>query len=143
MFREGEFTSFVARLRHPRDATATPLADAEVHALRALVFATAGADGASQKVRAEVTEALRLDPLEPRALYLQRTWLHEAVTDVEGPKRLIARHPDDAIAWALLMLARAARHEPQEAAEALEQLRRIQGAPGPAINLDLRLARPD
>lgn len=150
VFREGKFTTFQLRLPPPPDqVVATPLADAQVHALRALLFATAGdvrtADertAAEKKVRAEVAEALRLNPLEPSAIYLKRVWLREDTLDIEVPKKLIARQPTDPTGWLLLALARQERGEREEALEAIEELTPLLGG-SPTGDLELRVARPD
>jgi hypothetical protein len=150
VFREGQFATFQLRLPPPPDdVVATPLVDAQVHALRALLFATAGDartpdERASEgrKVRVEVAEALRLDPLEPSAIYLKRLWLREDTLDIEVPKKLIARRPTDPMGWLLLAVARKERGENEEAVEALEELSPLLGG-SPTGDLELRVARPD
>jgi hypothetical protein len=142
-FRNSQFEAFRTKLPPVSlEAQATPLVDAQVHALRALLFATK-TEPRSDLARAEVTEALRLDPSQVAAVYVQRAVLHDEETDVELPKRLIARHPQDPMAWLLLARARAFRHETDEAREAWEEMRRFAGPPNGDIDVELRVARPD
>jgi hypothetical protein len=142
-YREGAFESFKTRLPPESwEAQAQPLADADVHALRALLFATT-TEPRPELARAEVAEALRLDGTQVTASYVQRVFLGDDETDLELPKRLIARHPGDPMAWLLLARARTRRHETVEAQEAWEEARRYGGTPDDPVDVELRLARPD
>lgn len=143
VFHRGKFTSFRGRLPPaPFEPIATPLADADVHAVRAVLFAT----GPSQRrdlARAEVVEAVRLDPTNVLAVYVDRELLGGDASDVELPKHLIAAHPASATAWLLLAHAREARHETDEAMEAREEMLRFGGAAESPAVLELRVARPN
>ncbi|HTA18276.1 MAG TPA: hypothetical protein VK989_03235 [Polyangia bacterium] len=147
VFREGEFATYEAQLPGLRyEVASAPLDDADVHAVRGLLYATTEATPAADRparARAEVAEALRLDPTQVLAVYVQRFFLHDDETDLERPKQLVARHPDNSLAWLVLARARAVRHETAEAAEALEQVRALAGGARPAVDLDVRVARPD
>ena len=75
--------------------------------------------------------------------YVQRAFLGDDETDIELPKRLIARHPTSPMAWLLLARARTRRHETEEAKEAWEEVRRLGGTPEGPVAVELRIARPD
>jgi hypothetical protein len=143
----GAYTTFKTRLPPVTfTAASTPMDDASVHGLRALLFATTQTTPDESKgavVRAEIAEALRLDPTQTLAMYLQRAFLHEGEADLEIAKQLVARHPDDALAWVILARARALRHEHAEAIEAWEQVRALDAAAATSADFDLRVARPD
>jgi hypothetical protein len=142
-FREGSFATFKTRLPPIRYVEeAKPLTDAQVHALRALLYATMPAPR-TDLARGELAEAFRLDPASVPAAYVQRAILGEEEADLELPKRLVARHPEDPMAWLLLARARTARHETEEARESWEEVRRFGGRPEAPIPVELRLARPD
>jgi hypothetical protein len=142
-FRDGTFTAFKTRLPTVQvEAQATLLADAQVHALRALLFATMQAPRADL-ARAEIAEAFRLDPTLVATAYVQRAFLGDDETDIGLPKRLIARHPTSPMAWLLLARARTLRHETEEANEAWEEVRRFGGTPDGPVAVELRVARPD
>jgi hypothetical protein len=147
VFREGRFATYEADLQvPPAEVTSTPVSDATVHATRALLYATSWVRPTSERpalVRAELSEALRLDPTLALAVYVQRFFLHEDETDLELPKRVVALHPDDATAWLVLARARLARHETVEGKEALEQFRALTGGTHADAEIDLRVARPD
>jgi tetratricopeptide (TPR) repeat protein len=142
-FREGTFATFKTHLPPVRyEARATMLTDADVHAVRALLYATAH-EPRLDLARAELAEAFRLDPTLVTAAYVQRAVIGDDVTELELPKRLVARHPGDAMAWLLLARARTARHETEEAKEALEEARRFGATPEGPVPVELRIARPD
>jgi len=142
----GTYTSFETHVPPVvADASVTPIGDARVHALRALLYQTAAAVPPAEKpalVRAEVNEALRLDAYDALAVYVQRVSLHEQEDDLLLPLTLIAREPKNAIGWLLLARAHLARHEAAEAAEAWRHLDALV-APDTPVGLDLRVARPD
>jgi hypothetical protein len=146
-FREGQFSVFKTRLLFPPfEAKSTPLADSDVHAIRALLYATMMRPGAEQprpSLRAEVAEALRLDPLQGLALFIQRFLLRENEADLATAKKLVALRPNDALAWMVLARARSARHENDEAEEAWDQVRHIAGSREASFDRELRVARPD
>jgi hypothetical protein len=127
--------------------TVTPLPDARVHALRALLYATAppppGGPPRADLVRAELAEALRGDRDESMALLLERLYLREREDDLAAPKRIIALRPNDALAWVALAHARLVRNERAEADEAWEQVRALTEGPDEPVGLDARIARPD
>jgi hypothetical protein len=144
VFRDGQFATFTARLPSvSAEARARPVDDAGVHALRALLYATADAERGTHEaeVRAEVAEALRLDPLQIVAVYLQHVVLHERQTDLDTAKKIVAREPDSAMAWLILAVTRAARHEPTEAHEAWEEVSARTG-PTDQSALEPQVARP-
>jgi hypothetical protein len=142
-FHSGQFTSFGGRLPpEPFEPHATPVPDAAVHALRALLLATAAAPR-PDLARAEVAEAFRLDATNVLAAYVDRELLGGYASDIDLPKRLVAAHPSSATAWLLLSHAREARHETDEAHEAWEEMLRAGGAPEAPVVLELRVARPD
>jgi hypothetical protein len=147
VFREGQFATYEAQLPTLRyEVTSAPLDDAGVHAVRGLLYAARDATPGNERparARAEIAEALRVDPTQVIAVYVQRFFLHDDETDLERPKQLVARHPDSGLAWLVLARARATRHETVEAAEALEQVRALSGGARPAVDLDVRVARPD
>ena len=142
-FDRGTFSMFKARapevsyVAHPR-----PLTDADVHAVRALLY-TAALEPRVDLARAELAEALRLDPTQVIAAYIQRIVLRDDETDLDLPRRLVAGHPSDPMAWLILAHARQARHEPEEAKEAFEEAVRFGGEPEAPIPVELRVARPD
>jgi hypothetical protein len=141
-FLSGTFSAFETRLPAvAAEASATPLADAQVHALRALLFAVP--QRRVELARAEIAEARRSDPDQVTAAFIERELLGEAADDVELPKRLVARHPSDPVAWLLLARARARRHEDAEARESWEEVRRFGGEPDRPQPFELRVARPD
>lgn len=142
-FQGGTFSAFEIRLpRVATEAEAAPLADAQVHALRALLFA-AIEPHREGRARDELAEARRADPTDVTAAYVERVTLGEAPTDVDLPKRLVDNHPSNPIAWFLLARAQARRHENAEARESWEEFRRFGGEPDLAVPIELRLARPD
>jgi hypothetical protein len=147
VFREGQFDAFEARLPPLHAATTqAPLSDAQVHALRALLYATTTVSQPAPRealARAEIAEALRLEPLQMLALVVQRLLLRDDEADVVAPKKLIALHPASAAAWLLLARAWTARHDLQAAGEAWDEVRRFADAPDAPIDLELRVARPD
>src|SRR5262249_20322695 len=127
VFLSGEYASFETPLSRvtiePKIVTIT---DARVHALRALLYATAPEPRTEEQragVRSEVAEALRIDPREPFALFVQRLILHEHEDDLQIPKELIARDARGPLGWLLLGHARSVRHESTEALEVWETLR--------------------
>jgi len=139
----GTFSSFRARLPPaPYEAQKTPLQDADVHALRALLYA-ATPEARSDLARAEIAEAFRLDPVNLPAAYVSREILHDEPTELELPRRLVGAHPESPTAWLLLARARTARHELEEAGEAWEEMRRFGGQPDGPVSVELRVARPD
>jgi hypothetical protein len=143
-FRAGTFTTFKVRVEAPPyEPRRRPLADAQVHALRALLFATILDAPRTELAREELGEALRLDPLDVTAAFVGRVVLEGDERDVELPKRLVDRYPDDPMAWLLLARSRAARSERDEARESWEEVRRLGGAPDGPVAVELRLARPD
>jgi hypothetical protein len=85
-----------------------PLRDAEVHALRALLFLRAGGDRVTPPVRAlaraELAEALRQDPHEVLAQGVRAFVLDEPI-DVAAARELTARRPDSWLAWTVLYRA--------------------------------------
>jgi hypothetical protein len=127
------------------EATVTPLGDARVHALRALLYATTPAVPREQQpalVHAEVAESLRLDDHDALAIYVQRLWLHEDERDLTVPRALVARQPENAFGWLVLAHTHKVRHEAAEAEAATRQLRALV-SPETPVGLDLRVARPD
>jgi hypothetical protein len=143
-FRAGTFTKFRVQVETPPyEPRRRPLADAQVHALRALLFATIVDGPRVDLARAELAEALRLDPLDVMAAFVERVVLAGDEREVELPKRLVERYPDDPMTWLLLARSRAARGELDEARESWEEVRRFGGAPDGPIAVELRLARPD
>jgi hypothetical protein len=141
-FLSGTFAAFETRLPAvAAEATATPLADSQLHALRALLFAVPRRR--IDLARAEIAEARRSDPDQVTAAFVEREILKDAADDVELPKRLVARHPSDPVAWLLLARARARRHEDDEARESWEEVRRFGGEPDKPQPIELRVARPD
>jgi hypothetical protein len=145
VFRGGAYAAFETRLPPATvEPTVLPLTDARVHALRALLYATMPepAETRTAAARAELAEALRIDPREPLAHYVQRLHLHEHEDDLSVPKELIARDPHSPFGWFLLTHARFIRHETTEANEALEQLLDL-AEPAARVGIDVRIARPD
>jgi hypothetical protein len=139
----GTFSSFRARLpEEPYEARKAPLQDADVHALRALLYATSH-EQRSDLARAEIAEAFRLDAVNLPAAYVSREILHDEPTELQLPIRLVGAHPGSPTAWLLLARARTARHELEEAGEAWEEMRRFGGQPDGPAAVELRVARPD
>jgi hypothetical protein len=147
VFREGQFSAFETHLPAVRyETTRASLSDAQVHAVRALLYATTPVTGTAPRetmARAEIDEALRLEPMQVLALTVKRIFLREDEADVETPKRLVALHPESPMAWLLLASAWTARHETAAAMEAWEEVRRFSATRDDPIDVELRVARPD
>lgn len=145
-FRGGTFDAFKTQLPSKQyTVTELPVGDARVHAFRALLYATSGAVPDEQRaglVRAEVNEALRVDPRDIVAVYVQRLFLHEREDDLTVPQQLSAAFPDNPMAWLLLAHAHQVRHESDLAREAMLPLR-ANAAPETPVGIDVRIARPD
>jgi len=140
----GGFVKYQVRPRTPAfSLSERTLSDAELHGLRALLYAEGPArDGDRQsRARAEVTEALHQDPLELRALGVERFHLGQRRDDTQTAEALVRRHPDEPLAWLVLAEARAARNDRTGATTALAQARRLgyQGRDTPEIVAPARL----
>jgi hypothetical protein len=122
----GRFTSYEAVRPKPRfSIVSQEISDSEVHAVRSLLYATGPeVDGDWRALaRVEVARALKQDPLNLRALVVERVHLQEHRGDVATARRLVDRHPDQADAWLLLVLAHTTLGQDEAATAALEQAR--------------------
>jgi len=115
-----------------------PVPDGEVHALRALLYGTARGhdDDAPARMRIELTEALRQEPLNLRARLVERFSMRENVGDLDTARSLTSRYPAAWQAWLVLAAAHGSRHEDNEFHEALDRARTLGfrgDAPIPAL----------
>jgi hypothetical protein len=101
--------------------------DGEVHALRALLYATARRhnDEALARMRIELTEALRQEPLNLRARMVERLFVGENVADMDTARALASKYPQAWQAWLVLAAAHGSRREGKEFDEALEHARSL------------------
>ena len=101
--------------------------DGEVHALRSLLYLTAEGhdDEASARMRRELQEAIRQDPLNLRARMLEHLFLHENVGDIDTARSLTSKYPAAWQAWLVLAAAHGSRHEDMELREALKRARSL------------------
>jgi hypothetical protein len=139
-YREGgEYAKYTALIPRPHFSFVTrALPDSEVHALRALLYATAKShnDEAPARLRVELAESLRQEPLNLRARMLERLYLRENVADMDTARALTSKYPQAWQAWLVLAVAHASRRERRESAEALERARKLGfrgDAPAPTL----------
>jgi hypothetical protein len=135
----GEYAKYTARIPRPHFSFITrPLPDSEVHALRVLLYAIAkGHDSeAPARLRIELAEALRQEPLNLRARTLERLYLVENIGDLHTAQALVSKYPQAWQAWLVLAAAHAGRGEEKKFAEALEKARTLGfrgDAPAPTL----------
>ena len=103
--------------------TSRPVPDDEVHAVRALLFTwVVGRDeSAPTRQRAELAEALRINPLNLRARLVERFMIKENTSDLDIPLALTKSSPADWRAWVLLASAHENRKEGLAFQAALQQ----------------------
>jgi hypothetical protein len=136
---DGEYAKYTALTPRPHFSFVTrAVPDHEVHALRALLFASGNShdDEAPTRMRSEVAEALRQDPLNLRALVLERFWLHEKLGDMATAQTLTSRYPQAWQAWLVLAAAHSNRREGKKVDEALARARALGfrgDAPAPTL----------
>jgi hypothetical protein len=82
-------------------------------------------DEASARMRRELQEAIRQDPLNLRARMLEHLYLHENVGDLDTAHSLTSKHPASWQAWLVLAAAHGRRHEDVEFREALARARSL------------------
>ena len=124
----GKYAQYKLLIPRPHFGIATrPVPDAEVHALRALLYWAAQPhnDDASVLMRSELAEALRQAPLNLRARMLERLFMGENVGDIATAHALTATYPTAWQAWLVLAAAHDSRHEGKQAGEALEHARSL------------------
>jgi len=110
----GEYSRYKQTIPRPRFGLASrPIPDDEVHAVRALLFTwVVGHDeSAPTRQRAELAEALRINPLNLRARLVERFILKENIGDVEIPLALTKSSPLDWRSWVLLASAHESRKD--------------------------------
>jgi hypothetical protein len=135
----GEYAKYTALIPQPHFSFVTrALPDSDVHALRALLYATAKAhnDEAPARFRVELAESLREEPLNLRARMLERLYLLENVADMDTAQALTAKYPQAWQAWLVLAAAHGFRHEDKKFAEAWERARSLGfrgDAPAPTL----------
>jgi hypothetical protein len=107
------------------DFITTALPDAEVHALRALVFASlrGSKDDANERARAELAESLRQDPMNLRARLLERMLVGYDASDLPTAQALTSRYPSSWQAWLVLAATRASLLQEKETWDALQRAR--------------------
>ena len=135
----GAYVKYKARIPRPHFSFgARPIADSEVHALRALlsVMAKEHNDDAPGLMRRELAESLRQEPLNLRARMVERLYLRENVADLDTAKTLTAKYPQAWQAWLVLAAAHGSRREGKESDAALEKARSLGfrgDAPAPTL----------
>jgi hypothetical protein len=139
----GRFSTYEGIRPKPRfSIVSQEIRDSEVHGLRSLLYATGPQVAGDWRTlaRAEVGRALREDPLDLRALVVERVHLNQRRADVQTARRLVERHPDRADAWMLLALAHRTLGQ-NDAAEAVLSEARAHGLSldGPPVP---HIARP-
>jgi hypothetical protein len=119
-------------------ATERPMADADVHAWRAVSYGVRyrmkrGADAeAAALARAEIAEARRQDPGSALACLAEATL--GAAPSVEHGKEVTARHPDSWLGWLMLAMAHEAAGNTLAGTLAMAEALRLSRA-NPAIRL--------
>jgi len=112
---DGQYVKYVAQMPSPHFGFVQHgIPDAEVHAILGLLHFSAHFhdDAARANARREIGEALREDPLNVRARYVERVLLVENTRDVSAAEALTRAHPDDWRSWLVLAVAHASlRHE--------------------------------
>jgi hypothetical protein len=135
----GEYAKYTALIPRPHISFVTrALPDSDVHALRALLYATAKApnDEALARLRVELAESLRKEPLNLRARMVERVFLGENASDMETAQALTAKYPQAWQAWLVLAAAHGFRREDKKFAEAWEHARALGfrgDAPAPTL----------
>jgi hypothetical protein len=135
----GEYAKYTALIPRPHFSfVARAVPDDEVHALRAILFATARShdDEAPARMRIELTEALRQEPLNLRARMLERLWLHENLADMDTARALTSKYPQAWQAWLVLAAVHVSRGEGKELQAALAKARALGfrgDAPAPVL----------
>jgi hypothetical protein len=139
-YREGgEYAKYTALIPRPHFSFVThALPDSDVHALRALLYASAKAhnDEAPARLRVELAESLRTEPLNLRARMLERLYLLENASDRVTAQALTAKYPQAWQAWLVLAAAHGSRREGKEFGEMLEHARLLGfrgDAPAPTL----------
>ncbi len=121
-----------------------PLPDADVHALRALVYLRSGGDqvppAARALARAEIAEALRQDPHDVLA-HGARAFTLDQPIDLATARALTERHPDDWLAWAVLYRSSGGDFLSPETRRAAVTASRLAEA-NPSVKLPFGPARP-
>jgi hypothetical protein len=121
-----------------------PLPDADVHALRALLYLRSGGDriepARRARARAEIAEALRADPHHVLALAARTFTLDEPI-DRATARALAERHPDSWLAWAVLYRASGGEFlDPETRRAAVTALRLAES--NPSVKLPFGPTRP-
>ena len=135
----GEYVKYIAMIPRPHFSFVTrALPDGEVHSLRALLYAMGKGhnDEAPARLRIELAEALRQEPLNLRARMLERLFVRENVGDIDTARALTAKYPAAWQAWLVLAAAHGHRREGKEFGEALEHARSLGfrgDAPAPTL----------
>ena len=135
----GEYAKYTALIPRPHFSFATrALPDSEVHGLRALLYAMAKEhdDEAPARMRIELAEALRQEPLNLRARLLERISLRENIADLDTAHALTSKYPQAWQAWLVLAAAHLKRGEKQKFTETLEHARALGfrgDAPAPTL----------
>jgi hypothetical protein len=125
---DGKSAKYTERIPRPHFSFVTrALPDSEVHALRALLYAMAKPhnDEAPARLRVELAESLRQEPLNLRARTLERLYLRENVADMDTARALTSKYPEAWQAWLVQAAAHASRREKRELGEALEHARSL------------------
>ena len=124
----GDYVKYTALIPRPHFSFVTrALPDSEVHALRALLFESAKEhnDEAPARLRIELGEALRQEPLNLRARMLERILLRENIADLDTARALTSKYPQAWQAWLVLAAAHGRRREDKKFSQALEKARAL------------------
>jgi hypothetical protein len=136
---DGDYVKYTALIPRPHFNFVTrSVSDGEVHALRALLYATAKEHNgdAPALLRAELAESLRQEPLNLRARMVERLLIGENVGDLDTAQALTSKYPQAWQAWLVLAAAHRKRRDDKEFGVALEHARAIGfqgGAPTPTL----------
>jgi hypothetical protein len=135
----GEYAKYTALIPRPHFSFATrTLSDSDVHGLRALLYTMEKGhdDEIPSRMRIELAEALRQEPLNLRARLLERLTLGENIADLDTARALTSKYPQAWQAWTVLAAAHGKRGEKQRFTETLEHARSLGfrgDAPAPTL----------
>lgn len=124
----GEYAKYQAIIPRPHFYFAERiLPDAEVHALLGTLLLTARDSETDNETRGrgEISEALRLDPLNLRARIVESFLIGKNLDDTSIAQQLAQKHPNDWRAWLLLANAADRDHRPSDFEAALRQARAL------------------
>jgi hypothetical protein len=124
----GDYVKYTALIPRPHFSfVSRALPDSDVHALRALLYATAKEhnDEAPGRMRIELAEALRQEPLNLRARVVERLFMRENAADLDTARTLTSKYPQAWQAWLVLAAAHGSRREDKELGEALDRARAL------------------